>query len=250
MKEQTKGECKKTYPRRMLLKSSPLVSAISMSGCLGIFRHDSSNEKSTERRSQTATPTSTESGYKTRTFRATPDEHPGQLVLSGGGGPINMEVFSDYAHEESMEFWTQTQNKLREYYTSDPDTGGEPKITIVLRHFPEPVNKWSMILPCAMMEVRAQMDVLAQKEFHERLFENHYPDYSISDVKIAANMVGADSEEVVKAGKERRRSYAIKWHIEKGEGYGLEEPLGVVVDGDPVEENTAEAIEEAIERAL
>ncbi|PSP75482.1 hypothetical protein BRC81_15795 [Halobacteriales archaeon QS_1_68_20] len=107
-----------------------------------------------------------------------------------------------------------------------------------------------MFLPCAMMEVRVQQGVLAQKEFHDRLFENHFPDYSIRDVEIAASMVDADPDEVVKAGKERRRSYVIDSDIEEAEDYEFEEPLGIAVGGQPVWENSYEAIEQSIEREI
>lgn len=242
----TKNYTKRKFPRRTFLASVAVAGASTLGGCLGMFSGESPENSPTGTELTTQTPTPTDQGYQTRTFRETPSEHPGHLVLRGGGGPVNIEVFSDYAHDGSRQFWNHTQYRLRDYYLRSE----EPKITMILRHYPSPVNKWSMFLPCAMMEVRAQMDILAQKEFHERLFENHYPDYSTRDVEVAAGAVGADPDEVVKAGKERRRSYAIKWDLEKGEDYGLEEPLRVVVDGEPVEENTADAIEAAIEDAL
>ncbi len=157
-------------------------------------------------------------------------------------------MFSDYAVEECSWFWNHIQNRLREYLTTNIDTGEDPDITLLLKHFPKPKNKWSMFLPCAMMEVRVQQGILAQGEFHDRLFENHFPDYSIRDVEIAASMVNADPDEVVKAGKERRRNYVIESDVEEAEDYDLEEPLGVVVGSEPVYENSAEAIEQAIER--
>lgn len=239
-----------TLSRRVFLKSVAVGGVSTLAGCLRVGQSGPSEETPTQSKGPSQTSTMTEQEYQTRTFRSTPSENPGHLVYREGAGPVNVEVFSDYAHDECQQFWNHTKYTLRDYYTSDVDTGEGPDISFVLRHFPKPVNKWSMFLPCAMMEVRDQKDILKQGEFHERLFENHYPDYSIRDVEIAANMVGADPEEVVKAGKERRRSYAIKWDLEDGEDYELEEPLRVVVDGEPVEENTGEAIEQAIERAL
>lgn len=232
--------------RRKFLKSAAIVGGLITSGCMDISESNEPQKSPSGTISDTQTQTINEDNYKTNTFRPTPSEHPGPLILRGGGGPIDIEIFSDYADYDCSQFWNHTLNRLQDYYIGPSD----PKITILLKHFPKPVNKWSMFLPCAMMEVRVQLDILAQKEFHERLFENHYPDYSIRNVKIAANMVGADADEVIKAGKERRRSYAIKWDLETGNDYGLEEPLRVVVDGEPVEENTADAIEEAIEDAL
>lgn len=100
------------------------------------------------------------------------------------------------------------------------------------------------------MDVGVQEGLLALGEFHHRLYKNHFPDYSIRDIEIAANMVGADPEGVIKAGKERHRNDVIKLNIDEGKNRGIQNPLGITVDGEPVEENTADAIEEAIERAL
>lgn len=100
------------------------------------------------------------------------------------------------------------------------------------------------------MEVMVQKDILTLKDFHEKLFEEYYPDYSVRDVEVAASVLGADAEEVVKAGRERRRSYAIKWDIERGREYGIEEPLRVAVNRTPVEDNRLDTIERAIERNL
>ena len=235
--------------RRNFLKSMTAAGAISTAGCLDVPGLRSSTEGPVESPSPTATTVPTDPGYQTRTFHPTPSDHPGQLVLSGGGGPIQVEVFSDYALEACQQFWNHTLYGLRDYYTSNFDTGEGPAISLILRHFPKPVNKWSMFLPCAMMEVRVQTDTLIQKEFHERLFENHFPDYTIRDVEVAAAVVGADPDEVVKAGRERRRSYAIKWHLDRGREYGIDEPLAVVVDGRVVPENTADAIGHAIDLA-
>lgn len=150
--------------------------------------------KKTGRIPPTSTPTGTDQGYQTRTFRDRPDDHTDQLVLRRGSGPINVEVFSDYAHEGSQRFWNKTRYRLSDYYTRDLDTGDGPDISIVLRHFPKPVNEWSMFLPCAAMEVMVQKDLIAQAKFHDRLFENHFPDYSSRDVEIAASMVDADPD--------------------------------------------------------
>ena len=235
--------------RRNFLKAMAAAATVSTAGCLGVFGSGSSTEDPTETASPTATAVPTDPGYQTRTFHPTPSEHPGALVPRGGAGPIDVEVFSDYALDECRQFLNHTKYQLREYYRTNIDTGEGPDISIVLRHFPKPVNKWSMFLPCAMMEVRAQEGILVQGEFHDRLFENHFPDYTIRDVEVAAAVVGADPDEVVKAGEERRRSYAIKWHLDRGREYGIDEPLAVVVNGRVVPENTADAIGHAIELA-
>ena len=236
--------------RRHYLGSVVAGSGIVLAGCLNIIQSNKETEKESPRPSRTNTSTPTEPDYQTQTFRTPPDEHKGPLVFSEGGGPIDVEVFSDYALQECEWFWNHIRNRLKDYLTSDIETGDGPYISIILRHFPKPENKWSMFLPCAMLEVRAQQGILAQGEFHDRLFKNHFPDYSIRDVEIAASMVDADPDEVVKAGKERKWNYVINWDLERGKDYDLEGPLRIVVGGQPVWENSYEAIEQSIEREI
>lgn len=241
----------KRYGRRQFLKSLAVPGAITMTGCLGVLDPKEAVDKTSTPSPKSPATTHTETGFKTRTFRETPTTpYPGPVTYSGGGGPIDVRVYSDYSHDESAHFWNNTMYKLRNYYISDVDGSEEPEITIILRHFPKPVNKWSMFLPCATMEVGIQEGILPLAEFHERLFENHYPDYSTRDVEIAASMVGADPGEVVIAGKERRRSGLIKQNIEEGKKAGFNEPLGITVNDTPVENTSVEAIEQAIEREL
>jgi hypothetical protein len=145
--------------------------------------------------------------------------------------------------DECETFWTDTMRYIRDYWVED-------KISVTQITLPKPVNKWSMFLACSTMEISTQINIVKLEDWHFKLFEELYPDYSERAVEVAANVLGADGEKVVEAGRQRKRSDLLRHRINEARRFGVEEPLAVTVDGDVLDDPSADAIENAVDEAL
>ncbi|WP_277555519.1 DsbA family protein [Halobaculum limi] len=132
--------------------------------------------------------------FSRQTVERTPYSGVGQIY--DGGGTLVL-VYFDYAHRESIRWWREEFPKFSDLLA---DGAFRPTLTM----FPVPVNEWSMLLPCALLEVRVRTTRADAWAFHEGLVAA-VPDYSFDLLRDLASTVGVDGDEVVTDARERRR---------------------------------------------
>ncbi|WP_435146254.1 hypothetical protein [Halobaculum sp. P14] len=155
-----------------------------------------------------------------------------------GGGTLVIAFF-DYAHEPSLVWWREEYPKLTDLIES-----GQLRLTLLM--YPKPVTRWSVMLPSALFEVRAQTDRRSAWAFHEALV-NLDGDYSLDAVAELATDVGADGADVVAAAKARRRRNQAFADKQFGESTGVETLPAFRWGRDPIDGTSAADIRSFVE---
>lgn len=238
--------------RRWLLEVGGAAISTALAGCSLLSRggDDKTPTDGTNTETATETPTAYPEGgtpYKPDDLTEAPsynDDKEGtprtnvQYGEKGTDGPL-VVVFSDHAQVDTRDFWRDVGPEL-ETYVDD----GRAR---VMEDFFPVVNEWSYAVPCALYEIKHQLDDDAYWAYQESVL-NHYGSYSYDLLESLAGEVSADAERVRTAAEEGWRRPQVIAGKDAAKDEGIDNPPGVTVGFEPVEP-TVDAITEAIENA-
>ena len=167
------------------------AASIGTVGCLGLFGGDETTQTDAGSTYTTVPGTTT---FAVVTGSRTP--FPAVPPIRLGEGDL-LVLFFDYDQQASIDWWRETYPEIEPLVRDGP-------IRLRFANYPVPVSRWSVQVPCALLEVRDQLDQAAAVEYHNQLIETA-PDYSISRLGELAAGVGADRAAVERAARDRHR---------------------------------------------
>ncbi|WP_313695132.1 DsbA family protein [Halorarum halobium] len=182
-----------------------------LSGCTKLLEESNSQPDRTRNPNETYT-----TAQKTTTFshKGTRTPFPGvESIYAGGPGGTLVITYFDYSHDASLRWWREEYPELR-------DLIEDGKLRLTLMMFPKPVDRWSVMLPAALFQVRAETDREAAWAFHESLVSAE--EYSLDLIERTAADAGADPESVTAAARQRRRRNQMFADKAMGEDSGVE----------------------------
>lgn len=211
------------------------VTTVSTVGCLGLFENDGAAGSSSESSSGEYTTVSKTTTFAAVTGSRTPYPSVPPIRLGAEGADL-LVLFFDYGQQGSIDWWNETFSEVEPLIE-------DGSIRFSFANFPIPVSRWSVMVPCAVLEVRNQLDQNAAFEFHSSLVETG-PDYSLSEIGDLAEAVGADRTEVEQAARDRLRRNQVFASRDLGTRNGVEEPPAGYTGDEIIPEPDAETIRE------
>lgn len=245
---------KRRIDRRRLLEVSSAAIAAAFSGCSLLSQRGGDTTPTGNTDTETATETSTPTPYPedgtpyepadltdapryNDDKEATPRANV-QYGEKGTEGPL-VGIYSDYAQVDTRDFWQEVGPELDAYVD-------EGRARVMEDFFPV-VNEWSYAIPCALYEVKHQLDDDAYWTYQEAILE-YYGAYSYDLLETIADEVGANAHRVRTAAEEGWRRPLLLTGKAAAEDKEIDYPPGVTVNLEPVEP-TLDAVIEAIENA-
>lgn len=181
--------------RRTLLGGLACATTVGTSGCMEIFT-DGSLNRFTDTPEQTG-PYTTVEKTKTFSYRGTRTPFPGvEAIYAGESSGTLVIAYFDYSHDASLTWW-------REEFPELIDLIDDGRLRLTLMMFPKPIDRWSVMLPSALFEVRSRTSREATWKFHEGLVSAD--EYSMELLENLADKVGVDTDGVTAAAEDRRR---------------------------------------------
>lgn len=227
--EQSTSNTATTVPRRRLLAAGGTVA---FGGCLGFFDggdNEPSPESTAEEGTYTTVPGTTTFSYATGS--RTP--YPSIRRVEIGSGDLLL-LFFDYAHDPSIQWWRETYPQIRPLVR-------DGQILLRFGFYPTLASKWSVMVPCALLEVKHLTDNETAVQFHDRMIEIA-PEYSLSALETAAEAVGVEPTPVRTAASDRRRRDQVFTSKPFAEERGVETPPAIYTGDEMLLQTDADKI--------
>ncbi|MFC7137154.1 DsbA family protein [Halobaculum litoreum] len=227
-----------TPTRRQIIAATATTGLAGVSGCLGWLDDTDEDPPGGWQTEEVTTAAPTET-FSFREGTRTPYAGVGQIYA---GGNTLVAIYFDYAHRPSIRWWREEFPKLSDLLAEDA-------FRPTLLMYPVPVDEWSMLLPCALFEVRARGTREDAWSFHEGLVAAA-PDYSFDLLGDLAAEVGVDGDAVVEAARSRRRRNQATSDraLGRDSGVGAADLPAFRWGTDPIDADSAAGLREFVEQ--